>query len=90
MKEIEDDATDGKMHYVLHCRNQYCQNDYNAQGNLQIHCKAYQITSGIFHRSRTQKIKFCMETQKALNSQTNLEKEKQSRRNQPPGLQNIL
>ena len=32
----------------------------------------------------------CMETQKTLNSQSNLEKEKQSWRNQTPGLQSIL
>ena len=32
----------------------------------------------------------CMETQKTLNSQSNLEKEKRSRRNQAPGLQTIL
>ena len=32
----------------------------------------------------------CMETQKILNSQSNLEKEKRSWRNQAPGLQTIL
>ena len=29
-------------------KNQYCQNDYTTQTNLQIQCNPYQITSGIF------------------------------------------
>ena len=50
--------------------------------NLQIQCNPYQITNGIFHRTRTKKFTICMETQMTLNSQSNLEKEKE--RNQPP------
>ena len=38
--------------------------------------------SGIFHRARTKNLKICMETQKTPNSQSNLEKEKWSWRNQ--------
>ena len=57
-------------------KNQYCQNDYTTQGNLQIKCNPYQITSGIFHRNRTKSLKICMETQKTLNSLSNFEKEK--------------
>ena len=60
------------------------------QGNLQIQCNPYQITNGIFHRTRTKNLKICMETQKTPNSQSNLEKEKQSWRNQAPGLQTTL
>ena len=37
----------------LDWKNQYCQNDYNTQGNLQIQCNPYQTTNGIFHRTRT-------------------------------------
>ena len=33
-------------------KNQYQQNDYTTQGNLQIQCNPYQITNGIFHRTR--------------------------------------
>ena len=29
-------------------KNQYCQNDYTIQGNLQIQCSPYQITNDIF------------------------------------------
>ena len=36
--------------------NQYCQNDSTTQGNLQIQCNPFQITNGIFHRTRTKKI----------------------------------
>ena len=32
--------------------NQYGQNDYTIQGNLQIQCSPYQITNDIFHRTR--------------------------------------
>ena len=34
-----------------------------------------QATSGIFHRARTNNFTTCMEIQKTLNSQSNLEKE---------------
>ena len=34
-------------------KNQYCQNEYGTAGNLQIQCNPYQITNGIFHRTRT-------------------------------------
>ena len=50
--------------------------------NLQ--CNPYQITNGIFYRNRTKNLKICMETQKTLNSQSNLEGKKWSRRNQTP------
>ena len=38
----------------------------------------YQITNGIFQRTRRKIFTLCMETQKTLNSQSNLEKEKWS------------
>ena len=74
----------------LDWKNQYCENDFTTQSNLQIQCNPYQITNGIFHRIRTKNLKICMETQKTLNSQSNLEKEKWSWRNQAPWLQTIL
>ena len=60
------------------------------QSNLQIQCNLYETTNGIFHRSTTKNCTICMETQKILNSQSNLEREKWSWRNQAPGLQTIL
>ena len=37
----------------LDSKNQYHQNDYTIQGNLQIEYSLYQIIKGIFHRIRT-------------------------------------
>ena len=74
----------------LDWKNQHCENDSTTQSNLQIQCNPYQTTTVIFHRTRTKNFTICMETQKTLKSQSNLEKEKQSWRNQAPGLQAIL
>ena len=43
-------------------KNQYSENEYTTQSNLQIQCNPYQITNGIFHRTRTKKPTICMET----------------------------
>ena len=64
-------------------KNQYCENDYITQCNLQIQCDPYQITKDIFHITRTKNFKTHMETQKTLNSQSSLEKEEWSWRTQP-------
>ena len=74
----------------LDWKNQHCKNDYTNQSNLQIQCNPYQTTNGIFHKTRTKYLTICMVTQKTPNSQSNLEKEKRSWRNQAPGLQTIL
>ena len=76
-------------------KNQYCENDYfhyqmTTKCNLQIQCDPYQITKGIFHRTRTKNFTIHMETQKIQNSQSSLEKEEWSWRNQPSWLQTIL
>ena len=60
------------------------------QSNLEIQGNPYQTTTGIFHRTRTKNFTICMETQKTQNSQSNLEKEKWSWRNQAPQLQTAL
>ena len=73
----------------LNWKNQYCENDYTTQSNLQIQSNPYQTTNGILHRIRTKNLTIHMETQKIPNSQSNLEKEKRSWRNQTPRLQTI-
>ena len=78
-----------KYTMFLDWKNQYCENDYTTQSNLQIQCNLYQTTNGILHRIRTKNLMIRMKTQKTLNSQSNLEKEKRSWRNQPPLLQTI-
>ena len=73
------------------CRmNQYCENDYTTKFNPQIQCDPYQIINSIFHRTRTKNFTIHMETQKTLNSQSSLEKEEWSWRNQSSWLQTIL
>ena len=45
-------------------KNQYCENDYTTKCNLPIQCDPYQITNGIFHRTRTKNFIVHTETQK--------------------------
>ena len=71
-------------------KNRYRENDYTTKCSLQVQCNPYQITSGIFHRTRTKNFTIHMETQKALKSQSSLEKEEWSWRNQASWLQVIL
>ena len=59
-------------------KNQYCENDYTTKHNLQIQCNPYQITNGIFHRSKTKKNSQFIWKQKILNSQSSLEMEEWS------------
>jgi len=33
-------------------KNQYSENEYSTQRNLEIQCNPYQATNGIFHRTR--------------------------------------
>ena len=71
-------------------KNQYSENEYTTQSNLQIQCNPYQATRGIFHRARTNNFTICMEIQKTLNSQSNHEKKEWNSRNQPASLQALL
>ena len=60
-------------------------------GNLHIQCNSCQITSGIYHRTKT--IFFflmCIEIQKALKGQSSLDKREWSWKNESPWLQTIL
>ena len=59
----------------LDWKNQQCENDYTTQSNLQTQCNPYQVTKGIFHRTRTKHFTICMEAQKTLKSQSSLEKQ---------------
>ena len=58
-------------------KNQYSENEYTTQSNLQIQCNSYQATNGIFHRARTNNLTISMEIQKTSTSQSNLEKEEE-------------
>ena len=82
MKEIKED-TNRWRNVFMDRKNQYSENEYTTQSNLQIQCNPHQATNGIFHRARTNNFTICMEIQKTLNSQSNLEKEEWNWRNQP-------
>ena len=58
MKEIKDDRNMERYTMFLYWKNQYCENDYTTQSNLQIQCNPYQITNGIFQRTRTKKFHY--------------------------------
>ena len=56
-----------ERYYVfLGRKNQYCENDYITKHNLQIQCNPYQITDGIFHRTRIKNFTIHMENTKDL------------------------
>ena len=63
-------------------KNQFYENDYTTKHNLQIQCDSYQIINDIFHRTRTKNFTIPMETRNTLNSQSSLDKEEWSWRNQ--------
>ena len=73
----------------LDWKNQYCQNDYTIQGNLQIQWNPIKLPM-VYFIELEHNFKMCMETQKTPNSQHNSEKEKWNWRNQAPWLQTIL
>ena len=71
-------------------KKQYYENDYTTKCNLQVQCDPYQISNGIFHITRMKNVTIHMETQMTPNSQSSLEKEEWSWRNQASWLQIML
>ena len=72
-----------KYSMFMNWKNQYSENEYTTQSNIQIQYNPYQVTNDIFHRTRTNNFIICMERQKTSNTQSNLEKEEWNWRNQP-------
>jgi len=62
--------TDGKIFCVLGFGESALSNNYTTQDNLWIQCNPYQITKGIFNRTRVKNVLSCMETQKTLTAKT--------------------
>ena len=89
-KKSKMTQTDGETYHVFGLKNQYCGKDYTIQNNLQIKWNSYQITNGIFHRTRMEHLTICMETQKTSNSEGNLKTGKGSWRNLGPWAQTTL
>ena len=65
-----------KYTMFMDLKNQYSENEYTTQSNLQIQCNPYQDTNGIFHRTRTKNFTVHVKTQKTPNSQSSLEKKR--------------
>ena len=53
-----------KYTMLMDQKNHYNENEYIAQGNLQIQCNLYQATNDIFQRTRTNNFTNFMEIQK--------------------------
>ena len=86
MKEIKDDTNGEIYHFHASEKSIYWKWVYYPK----IQCNPYQATNGIFHRARMNSFTICIEIQKTLNSQSNLDKEEWNWRNQPAWLQAIL
>ena len=71
-------------------KNQYCENNYIIQSNLQIQSNLYQVTNSIFHRIRTKSLQFVWKHKRSQIAKSNHEKEKWSWRNQAPWFQTVL
>ena len=71
-------------------KNQYSKDEYTTQSNLQIQCNSCQIAKAFSTELEQKNLTVFMETPKTPNSQSNLKKEKWSRRNQTSWLETIL
>ena len=84
MKEIKDDINRWRD---ITCswagRINIVKTDYTTKCNLQIQRDPYQIIIVIFTQTRTKTFTIHLEKQQTLNSQSSLEKEEWSWRNQP-------
>ena len=90
MKEIEEDTKKWKNIQCSWIRRTILLNVNTPQINLHIQCNPYQNNTSILHRAKTNNTKICMEPEKILKTQSNLEKENQSGRHHNPGPQAIL
>ena len=64
MKKIKGNTNRWERYTMfLDWKNQYYENDYTTQSKLQIQCNPYQITDGIFHRTKTKNFTIRMGTQ---------------------------
>ena len=63
-------------------KNQYSENEYTTQSNLQIQCNPCQTINGIFHRIEQIISQFVWKYKKTSNSQSNFEKEEWNWKNQ--------
>ena len=67
-----------KHSMLMDRKNQYRENDYTAQSNLQIQCFPHQTTIDFLHRIRNNYFKFHVEPKKSLHIQDNPKQKEQS------------
>ena len=58
-------------------KNQYCENGYTTKYNLQIQYDHYQITKGIFHRTRTKNFTIHMKHKRSRIAKSDWERRKE-------------
>ena len=68
---------DGEIYHANGLKNQYSENEYTIQSDLQIQCNPYQAINVIFHRTRTN-FKFEKKNHNLYENTKNLEQPKQS------------
>ena len=71
-------------------KNQYCENGYTAQCNLQTQRYPHQATVGFLHRTGKNHYELHIELKESLYSQVNFKQKEQSGRHHTTGLQTIL
>ena len=76
LKEIDEGTNKVKIFHVYKLEQLIFLNVYTTQSNNQIQGNLYKNFNGIFNRNRTNYLEICM--QKTLNSQSNLEEEKEN------------
>ena len=75
MKEIKDERNRWrKISCSLDWKNQYCENDYTTPNNIQVQYNPYQITNGIFYRTRIKKFTIFMEHKRSWQAKEILRK----------------
>ena len=77
MKEAEDNVN-RKIYHAHGLEELILLKCHTTQRNLHIQHSLFQNIGGIFHRTRTNNCKICMETQKTSNSQTILRKKNEA------------
>ena len=55
-----------KYTMLMDWKNQYSENEYTTQSNLQIQRNPYQTTNSIFHRTRIDNFTICLETEREI------------------------
>ena len=70
----------------LYRKNQYCENDYTTKCSLHIQCDPYQITCGIFHRTKTKISEFIEKHKRPQIAKAILRKKNEAGRINLPGL----